>query len=43
MADVLVTTVDAYQGEENDLVLLSLVRSNAGMLAAEACTSHSFP
>ena len=28
MADVLVTTVDAYQGEENDLVLLSLVRSN---------------
>ena len=26
---VLVTTVDSYQGEENDIVLLSLVRSNA--------------
>ena len=26
---VLISTVDAYQGEENDLILLSLVRSNA--------------
>ena len=26
---VLVSTVDAYQGEENDIVLLSLVRSNS--------------
>lgn len=25
---VLVSTVDGYQGEENDIVILSLVRSN---------------
>ena len=25
---VRVTTVDSYQGEENDIILLSLVRSN---------------
>jgi len=29
MDKVVLSTVDAYQGEENDLVLLSLVRSNA--------------
>ena len=29
MESVLLTTVDAYQGEENDIILLSLVRSNA--------------
>merc|ERR1711871_636909 len=28
MIDVLATTVDNYQGEENDIILLSLVRSN---------------
>ena len=28
MVDVLATTVDNYQGEENDIILLSLVRSN---------------
>ena len=26
--DVIVSTVDSYQGEENDIILLSLVRSN---------------
>ena len=28
MAEIELSTVDAYQGEENDIVLLSLVRSN---------------
>ena len=28
LAKVLISTVDAYQGEENDIILLSLVRSN---------------
>ena len=28
LSDVLVTTVDSYQGEENDIIILSLVRSN---------------
>lgn len=26
-----ITTVDAYQGEENDIIILSLVRSNTDM------------
>ena len=30
MAEIELSTVDAYQGEENDLVLVSLVRSNSG-------------
>ena len=38
-AEVVVTTVEQYRGEQNDLVLLSLVRSNAdgaiGMLSVE--------
>ena len=28
MRKVLIKTVDSYQGEENDIVILSLVRSN---------------
>jgi AAA domain len=39
LQDVLVTVVDNYQGEENDIILLSLVRSNPegriGFLATE--------
>lgn len=39
LQDVLVTVVDNYQGEENDIILLSLVRSNSegriGFLATE--------
>lgn len=29
MKDVRVSSVDGYQGEENDIILLSLVRSNS--------------
>lgn len=29
LKDVRITVVDNYQGEENDIILLSLVRSNA--------------
>jgi superfamily I DNA and/or RNA helicase len=39
LSDVHVTVVDNYQGEENDIILLSLVRSNPegriGFLATE--------
>jgi helicase required for RNAi-mediated heterochromatin assembly 1 len=39
LRDVYVTVVDNYQGEENDIILLSLVRSNPerriGFLATE--------
>jgi helicase required for RNAi-mediated heterochromatin assembly 1 len=39
LQDVLITVVDNYQGEENEIILLSLVRSNAegriGFLATE--------
>jgi len=41
LADVLVRTVDSYQGEENDIVVLSLVRSNRknkiGFLRVSMC------
>jgi superfamily I DNA and/or RNA helicase len=47
MSEVRITSVDNYQGEENDFILLSLVRSNKngeiGFLAASnrACVALS--
>ena len=40
---VLVKTVDNYQGEENDIVILSLVRSNEGGRRSAQRAAHSQP
>ena len=44
LSEISVAVVDNYQGEENDLILLSLVRSNAtsGTIGFLRYTCHSF-
>ena len=37
MPNVTITTIDAYQGEENDIILLSLVRSEMPGFVADKC------